>query len=107
MKKGYIYLLECVSNYDVIYKIGFTKHENVNKRIKSLQTGNTDTIKCVYLFESKHNRLLETTIHNLYSYKRKGGEWFDLTLDEVTNFPKLCEKLENNFDILYKNDNNF
>ena len=103
MVKGYIYLFECVSNYETSYKIGFTRNRDFKKRIINLQTGNKDKIKCIDFFETKHGRKLETTMHNLYSFKREGGEWFNLELRDVVNFKNTCILLEKNFDILEKN----
>ena len=97
---GYIYLLECSSDWETTYKIGYTKNQDISKRIKGLQTGNKDRIKCVTFFETNHGRKVETALHNLLSYKNQGGEWFNLTLDEVVNFKSFCKKLESNFDAL-------
>jgi hypothetical protein len=105
LTKGYIYLLECVSKYKTTYKIGYTRNKNIKKRIKNLQTGNKDKIKCIDSFESKYGRKVETSLHNLYSFKREGGEWFDLDINDIVKFQNTCKKIEENFDILdeYKN----
>lgn len=100
MGKGYIYLLECSSEYETVYKIGYTRNKDTKKRIKNLQTGNKNKIICVDLFETKHGRSVETTLHNLYSYKRLGGEWFDLELVDVVNFKQNCGKIEDNLALL-------
>lgn len=105
MASGYVYLLECVSDYDTTYKIGFTRNKDIKKRIKNLQTGNKNKIKCINLFKTNHGRNVETALHNLYSYKREGGEWFDLELQDVITFKETCEMIENNLDIL-ENMNN-
>lgn len=108
MAKGYVYLLECVSDYETTYKIGYTRNKDIKKRIKNLQTGNKDKIKCVDVYESeRHAKKIETTLHNLYSFKRKGGEWFDLDCGDVLQFQDTCQKIEDNFDILDKYDNQF
>jgi hypothetical protein len=107
LAKGYIYLLECVSDYETTYKIGYTRNKDTKQRIKNLQTGNKDKIKCIDLFETHHGRKVETALHNMYSFKRQGGEWFDLGLDDVLNFQKACSQIEENYDILEKYDNPF
>jgi len=104
---GYIYLLECVSDWETTYKIGYTRNKDIKKRIKGLQTGNKDRISCVELFYSKHGRKIETSLHNLYSHKRMVGEWFSLELFDVANFQMSCEKLEENFNMLEEYDNPF
>ena len=107
MGKGYIYLFECVSDWETTYKIGYTRNKDFKKRISGLQTGNKDKIRCVEYFTSLHGRKVETAMHNLYSYKRKGGEWFDLELSDITNFQNACQKLEDNFTILEEHNNPF
>ena len=47
---GYVYLIK--DNYNNVYKIGVTK--NLNKRIKSLQTGNVCELKLIYLFKTDY-----------------------------------------------------
>ena len=98
MDKSYVYLLECVSNWETTYKIGFTKNKNISKRIKGLQTGNKDVIKCIDIFETHHGRKVETALHNFYAGQRLGGEWFDLELKDVIRFQDLCGNIEKNLD---------
>jgi cyclopropane fatty-acyl-phospholipid synthase-like methyltransferase len=100
---GFVYLLECVSDYDTSYKIGFTKNKNISKRISSLQTGNKDKIKCINMFETDHGRKLETYLHNHYNYCKLNGEWFNLNISDVSNFDKTCQNAEKNFNALIEN----
>jgi len=105
---GYIYLFESVSEYETLYKIGFTKNKNtLKKRVKQLQTGNPNKIKMVNFFNSEHGRKIETTLHNLYSTKRLEGEWFKLEPYDVRNFIDSCDKIEENFNILLESNNPF
>ena len=107
MAKGYIYLFECVSDYETTYKIGFTRNRDTKKRIVGLQTGNKDKIKCIDIFETKHSRRVETVLHSLYSFKRCGGEWFNLDLSDVVNFQNTCQRIEENISILENYNNPF
>lgn len=108
MAKGYVYLLECVSNYETSYKIGYTRNKDIKKRIISLQTGNKDKIRCIDSFESQnYAKQIETALHNFYSYIREGGEWFELEYSDVNKFQSICKKMEENFDLLEKYNNNF
>jgi len=100
-------LLECVSDWETTYKIGYTRNKDIKKRIKGLQTGNKDRIKCIDSFESFHGRKVETALHNLYSYKNEGGEWFKLELNDIINFKNACQKLEENFTLLDQYQNPF
>jgi hypothetical protein len=101
---GFVYLLECSDNDSTKYKIGFTKHEKIPKRISGLQTGNSEEIRELYKFQTKCDRKLEIAIHNQYSYCRcKKGEWFILNIIDVSNFINTCERIEKNFDHLKDN----
>lgn len=108
MAEGYIYLFECVSDYDdTSYKIGYTRNKDFKRRIRGLQTGNKDKITCVDHFCTKFGRKVETALHNFFSYKRKNGEWFYLELEDVVAFKLACQKIEENFEILEKFNNPF
>lgn len=107
MAKGFIYLLECCSDWETIYKIGYTRNKDIKKRIRGLQTGNKDKIKCVYMFPSIHGRQVETSLHHFYSFKRKNGEWFELELNDVVVFKETCQKIEDNLTLLKKFNNPF
>lgn len=97
---GKIYLLQ-VGDF---FKIGYTKN-NVEKRVKQLQTGSPDIITIKHVFESKHGMKIERTLHRIYSYKRICGEFFDLTLEDITNFLPLCLLYERGLDCLSQNEN--
>ena len=99
---GYIYLLESANEDGTIYKIGYTKN-SVQKRIRSLQTGNPYLIKELYCFQTKYNQRLEKSLHNFYSHCRLNGEWFKMSITDINNFTSLCDKLETNFDNLKNN----
>lgn len=101
-----IYLLCTESIHGDIYKIGFTKYSNPNKRIKQLKTGNPDIFLIDY-FNTTNKRKIETILHNLYKHKLINGEWFELTEEEVVGFSSLCGKIENNLNLLKENNNNF
>lgn len=72
-------------------KIGFTS--NVEKRLKTLQTGNPDRLEIVYSFAVPADRVrkLERHLHKDIGYKRIQGEWFDMTAKEVTDYLKFAE----------------
>lgn len=98
---GFVYLLECSDDDHTEYKIGFTK--KIKPRTSQLQTGNSEEIKELCRFETKHNRKLETALHNQFSYCRKNGEWFNLDIKDIANFLNTCERIENNFNSLKDN----
>lgn len=88
-----IYLLKTVNNDQILYKIGYTTG-SVKNRIKNLQTGCPYKIEVVYTYNSSYSKILETTLHNIYSHKKTHGEWFNLDLTDEVNFTKICEKYE-------------
>jgi hypothetical protein len=99
-----IYLIESVRDYDTVYKIGYTKSNNSKKnRIKNLQTGNDGKLNVIYEFHTNHGTLVEKSLHNLYKYANKNGEWFELDIVEISNFINTCNKIENNLDQLENN----
>ena len=104
---SYIYLIESITDYEHVYKIGYTKNKNIKKRLSSIKTGNHGVVKLVYLFETKHNRKVELAMHKKYHTERLNGEWFEIDLTDVVNFENNCQTLENGFDILKEHNNPF
>lgn len=99
----YIYLIQSLDNG--YYKIGVSK--NPLKRLKQLKTGNSSELKLIYTYPSKYAHKIEKTIHNLFLYSKKEGEWFDICISEVTTFNDKCKKIEENINILKRNGNVF
>ena len=94
-----------IRNNDSKYKIGIAT--NPNKRIKQLQTGNSDELKIIETYKSKNASKIETTLHNQYSFKRKIGEWFELSVEEEVNFIMACKRIDETINLLKKMDNIF
>ena len=94
---SYIYLLRSQFDDVDVYKIGYSK--NPKQRLKELKTGNPN-IEIVATFKTKHNRKIETALHNQHKYKNVNGEWFYLMSHDVDNFLPQCETMEKNFDTL-------
>ena len=104
---AFIYLIESDNEHEKLYKIGFTRNKDVKKRLKQLKTGNPAKLSLIEKFETKHNRKVEITLHNIYSMKNIDGEWFKLENYDVDNFLENCSKIERNFDIILDNENPF
>jgi hypothetical protein len=72
--------------YEGYVKIGYTK--DIKKRIDSLQTGNPRQLKVIWKIQC-HNlykaRGIEAQLHNIFHNKRKNGEWFKISHDEISN----------------------
>lgn len=101
-----IYLIECVRDYDTVYKIGYTG-TSPNKRLDQLKTGNDGEMKVVNQFNTQFSQTVERTLHRIYNHKNINKEWFKLDLKDVQNFIPTCEKIENNLIILKNLQKNF
>jgi predicted GIY-YIG superfamily endonuclease len=101
----YIYLLKSEENG--YYKIG--KSVNPDKRVKTLQTGNPEKISLISKVEisNKFCYRVESALHSQYSYVKKNGEWFNLSLEDELLFESNAKRIENNLLILEKEKNHF
>lgn len=102
---SYIYLIESITDYEHVYKIGYTKNKNIKNRLRTLKTGNHGDVKVVYMFETKHERKVELAMQQKYYTNRLNGEWFDIDLEDVVNFEKNCQTFEKGFDIMKEYNN--
>ena len=105
---GFIYLLVDWGSNPEKYKIGITKND-VEKRIKQLQTGASSELVLLKTYESDNYRKIEGTLHRGYkTYSTDGGkEWFELPNDRVLNFINECEQIDSNINFLRENGNPF
>lgn len=95
----FVYLIRLSENST--YKIGTTN--NINKRIKQLQTGNAEQIFLVDSYQSKLAFKIENALHNFFKHKHKLNEWFELTIEDEIKFKELCVTIENNLKYLENN----
>jgi hypothetical protein len=74
---GWVYFIVCIDSGRC--KIGFTKHD-VEKRIKSLQTGSASELTLI----AKHPGSIDTerALHERFAMDRIQGEWFNVS-DEL------------------------
>lgn len=70
-KSTHLYVLSC----NDLFKIGITS--DIDKRIKSLQTGNAFEIKLEYLEERLNPEKAEKFLHKYFWKHRLKGEWFE------------------------------
>lgn len=71
---GFVYLLKS-AHY---YKIG--KSEDVEARIKSLQTSTPHKIQLIHKFRTNEDNEAESLLHKVFKNKgMRSGEWFNLT----------------------------
>lgn len=99
---GYIYLIGEIGN-EKRYKIGSTRCKDINKRLKQLQTGNSEPLYIKESYETDKPFKLEKMLHNHFKSSNLIGEWFELTNDDVKAFKGVCDKLQNIIDSLKDN----
>ena len=88
---GYVYLIKDTLNN--IYRIGVTK--DLNKRLRNLQTGNSNYLTLLSSYQTKYPFRLETMLHNKFKEYRILNEWYELPKRIVNNFNAECESLDN------------
>lgn len=83
---GYVYILRDV---DVTgwCKIGYTN--NPRERIGHFDTKLPFDTDLLLLIPTPHYKTLERQLHKKYWRKRKRGEWFDLTDDDIAAIKRL------------------
>ena len=108
MKEGFVYLLVDYGSDPEKYKIGITTG-HIEKRIKSLQTGNPNEIVLLKFFKTKFYRKIEKNLHKKYNFLRTdgGNEWFTLPPDSVFDFMFDCEEIHSQIEYLVKMGNPF
>lgn len=99
MKSGIVYLL-CDGER---FKIGMTNRKDINKRIKELQTGNSNEIWLHSYYETNYPTKIEKMMHARHASSNIKNEWFDLSVDQVLNFKNECKKCEKILDSLKDN----
>lgn len=92
----YVYLISDINNYT--YKIGISN--NPEKRIKALQTGNERVLKIVHKILCTYYNDVETALHNKFQFLKVNGEWFELSDNDIKNFPEHCRKMDENFRVI-------
>ncbi|MFA5068080.1 MAG: GIY-YIG nuclease family protein [Candidatus Izemoplasmatales bacterium] len=98
-----------IENTD-FYKIGITK-KKVEKRIKQLQTGSPFKINFIESFESELYKTIETVMHRRFQNKKYiehdftylDGEWFLFSKEDICEFRKECEKIEDSIKCIQEN----
>lgn len=101
LKKSFVYLI-CDPAQD-LYKIGVTKNL-YSKRMKQLQTGNGTELHLVSYYETFFPFLIEKFLHKRFFAKRQHGEWFSLTIDDISRFNDLCMEYEQIIESMKENE---
>jgi hypothetical protein len=77
-KTEHVYLLETEHGY---HKIGVAR--DVERRAREIQSGMPFKVKVVHSFRSANAREAEFALHMRFNAKRRSGEWFELSPDDV------------------------
>ncbi len=101
MKKVYLFNGEGTD----LYKIGIT--QNINERVKGVQTGCPHKIIVIHTFVTNFGEKLERTVQRHFYFNKTQGEWFRLNEEEVKTFLTVCQKVENNLKVLRDSGNKF
>ena len=99
---GYVYLI-AENGFDDRYKIGSTKSNKADHRLKQLQTGNSNKLYLKDSFETDVPFKLEKMLHNHFKDKGTIGEWFELDKSDIKNFNTICEKFQKIIDSMRDN----
>lgn len=87
-KEG-IYILNATNTNR--YKIGITK--DFNKRLSNLQTGSPFMFEIEAFYSTNKSRMIERLMHALLKNKNVGGEWFELTEEELRDVDQFVSVL--------------
>lgn len=98
-----VYIISSEINGEKLHKIGFTRRL-VEKRLDEFKTGNASDLKIVDVFSSKWGTKIEKYLHKYFLNKKVGGEWFNLSDDDLQMFGTLCQQLHENFNIIEENN---
>lgn len=99
---GFVYLIG-EENNENRYKIGSTRCKSINKRLKQLQTGNSNKLLIENYYETDKPFKLETMLHNRFKDVNVIGEWFEISEDDKKNFKNICEYYQKIMDSLKEN----
>jgi hypothetical protein len=102
---GYVYLiLEVDKNGDEAHKLGITKNP-IEKRLRQLQTGNSNKISILNFYESKNYLKVERMLHARYALKTTlaNNEFFHLSDEDVLEFLDTCKKADETINLLKDN----
>jgi predicted GIY-YIG superfamily endonuclease len=89
---GIVYFIK---NEDGFIKIGRTT--NLKRRLRELNCGVSHELIVEKYFELKHYKKVEKSLHNLYSYYKVRGEWYNITKNMLRDIYNRVELLDLNF----------
>lgn len=88
---AWIYLIGEVNTPNK-FKIGLTTENDVEKRLKKLQTGNGEELYISKQYKTDTPFKLEKMLHNHFANKKVLNEWFLLEESDYKDFINICNK---------------
>lgn len=83
-----VYILKTGKN---LYKIG--KTQDIQKRLAAYQTYLPVLFRIIRQYPADNMTELEESLHVIFQHKRVKGEWFELSVDDIT----ICDNIVRNF----------
>lgn len=78
---GWVYAI--ASDDRPLIKIGRTDRDDVEDRLRQLQTGQPDKLRIVWAWQTPDSRALEAAMHALLHPHHHRGEWFTITPEQA------------------------
>lgn len=86
LETGYVYLALMKVGREKRYKIG--KADIVGRRTKQVSVSLPEELELVHVISTDDAYGIESYWHKRFADKRRGGEWFDLSADDVRAFKR-------------------
>lgn len=87
-----------------VFKIGVT--QNLEKRLKTLQTGCPFKIEVFFICETQNDYFIEQLLHKQYNEFNSYGEWFELSIIQANKIKNEILNFKND-SLLFKNKKSY
>lgn len=91
--EGNIYLIR--NNDNQTYKIGYTFKSNCDNRLQEAQRGSSSLLDVVKFTHVKMAGRVVEMVKSLFKDKKLNGIWYNLDIQDLLDFEKLCKEREN------------
>lgn len=94
MSKGFVYLIKSADTG--LYKIGVAK--NVPNRLQTIKRQSGEHLEVIRIFQAQDKYLYEGRMHRFFEDKRKSGEWFDLSQQDLDDYEYYANLYQSHYD---------